>query len=181
MSININGGNWDLGTILSAHKNKNTSLEQRQQINNLRKENPELDRMMYASDLADLHKEIAKTNEIAKKIAKGEQITEEEKNYIQDKNPQLLQEAQTAKQEAEDLRDKLKNTNNPEEAALIIANSMTSVKNTAKYNPVKADLMMEAFQATINSYNANLNKDDDDDKKAKTTNFLNIKNLAKLK
>lgn len=66
----------------------------------LRKKDPALDRAMYLADLAKMHDDISKAEQIAKKVAKGEPISDEEKEFILKNDPEKYKRAIEARKRA---------------------------------------------------------------------------------
>ena len=55
-----------------------------------RKLNPELDASLYALDLSKAISDTSKTDELAKKVARGEKLTNEEKAFMEKTDPEKL-------------------------------------------------------------------------------------------
>lgn len=139
------------------HTSKNPSKEDKKRLYNARKENPSLDRALYQHDLAKIHEEDFKVKSIASKIAKGQKLSEEEKKYIQEKNPELLKKAKEAKNKAKNLKKKLENTNNPMNKQKIIADEFLSLKKLSTYDELGAKLLTEAYNSVIKEHNKEQN------------------------
>lgn len=102
------------------------------ELRETRKTNKELDWALYDADKAQMFMDIAKEKNIALKLAKGEKLSNEEREFIEKNNPTLLEKAQNAIKQAKALKQ------NSFQAISII-------KNFAKYDPEYAELLQEAF------------------------------------
>ena len=91
-------GDINLQYIFNLHNKKNKTIEDQAKIDKARKENLQLDRMIYQHDINKMYEEQAKIERIAKKIARRERLTEEEKELINRVDPEMLRKAEEAKQ-----------------------------------------------------------------------------------
>ena len=125
-----------------------------------RKLNPELDASLYALDLSKAISDTSKTDELAKKVARGEKLTNEEKAFMEKTDPEKLKKAEEANLQREELKRQLKNAKTPSHAASIISSSLTNVLNVQKSgDTVMADLLMEGIKKETAEYYSN-NPDD---------------------
>lgn len=79
----------------------------------------------------EVTEEMSKAERIAVKIAKGEKLSEEEERFINEKYPDMKREAEQAKKEGEDLKERLKGAKSTKERQQIIAMAMSSVSEMA--------------------------------------------------
>ena len=118
-----------------------------------RKLNPELDASLYALDLSKAISDTSKTDELAKKVARGEKLTNEEKAFMEKTDPEKLKKAEEANLQREELKRQLKNAKTPSHAASIISSSLTNVLNVQKSgDTVMADLLMEGIKKETAEY-----------------------------
>ena len=118
-----------------------------------RKLNPELDASLYALDLSKAISDTSRTDELAKKVARGEKLTNEEKAFMEKTDPEKLKKAEEANLKREELKRQLKNSKTPSHAASIISSSLTNVLNVQKSgDTVMADLLMEGIKKETAEY-----------------------------
>ena len=79
----------------------------------------------------EITEEMSKAERIAVKVAKGEKLSEEEERFINEKYPDMKREAEQAKKEGEDLKERLKGAKSTKERQQIIAMAMSSVSEMA--------------------------------------------------
>ena len=79
----------------------------------------------------EITEEMSKAERIAVKVAKGEKLSEEEERFINEKYPDMKREAEQAKKEGEDLKERLKGAKSTKERQQIIAMAMSSVSDMA--------------------------------------------------
>ena len=87
--------------------------------------------------------------QIAKRIARGESVTPEEKELLRRLNPQLAQMAELARKEGERLRHALRQAASKEEQQTIIGQAYQHVADISKKNPQFGELLGEAVKAAI--------------------------------
>ena len=118
-----------------------------------RKLNPELDASLYALDLSKAISDTSRTDELAKKVARGEKLTNEEKKIMEKTDPEKLKKAEEANLQREELKRQLKKAKTPSHAASIISSSLTNVLNVQKSgDTVMADLLMERIKKETAEY-----------------------------
>ncbi|WP_034439061.1 hypothetical protein [Clostridium ihumii] len=79
----------------------------------------------------EITEEMSKAERIAVKIAKGEKLSEEEERFINEKYPDMKREAEQAKKEGEDLKERLKGAKSTKERQQIIAMAMSNISEMA--------------------------------------------------
>lgn len=99
--------------------------------------------------LLELQKERIKTEEIAKKIVRGEAVNSEDLQYIKDKNPSLLDKASEFKNERKVLEGKIRSAKSRKEA-IDILNKDIMISVTAFLQ----DVITESPEAVKNFYAA---------------------------
>ena len=118
-----------------------------------RKLNPELDASLYALDLSKAISDTSKTDELAKKVARGEKLTNEEKAFMEKTDPEKLKKAEEANLQREELKRQLKNAKSPSHAASIISSALANVISIQKSgDTVMADLLMEGIKKETAEY-----------------------------
>ncbi|MDA3732400.1 hypothetical protein PBV87_12965 [Niameybacter massiliensis] len=137
--------NMSYAEALNLHNKVNKTTEEQDKLWNERANNQALDRALYLNDLSKVYEEQFKAENLAKKLAKGESLTKEERAYLEKVNPQLLKDAEKAKQEAENLKNQLKNAKDKQTAQKLIEQASFQANAVAKYNKQYADLLKEAI------------------------------------
>lgn len=118
-----------------------------------RKLNPELDASLYALDLSKAISDTSRTDELAKKVARGEKLTNEEKAFMEKTDPEKLKKAEEANLQREELKRQLKNAKTPSHAASIISSALANVISIQKSgDTVMADLLMEGVKKETAEY-----------------------------
>lgn len=118
-----------------------------------RKLNPELDASLYALDLSKAISDTSRTDELAKKVARGEKLTNEEKAFMEKTDPEKLKKAEEANLQREELKRQLKNAKSPSHAASIISSALANVISIQKSgDTVMADLLMEGIKKETAEY-----------------------------
>ena len=118
-----------------------------------RKLNPELDASLYALDLSKAISDTSRTDELAKKVARGEKLTNEEKAFMEKTDPEKLKKAEEANLQREELKRQLKNAKTPSHAASIISSALANVISIQKSgDTVMADLLMEGIKKETADY-----------------------------
>lgn len=143
MKINNNNMSWT--EAFNLHNKVNKTKEETDKLWNERANNEALDRALYLDDLSKIHEEQFKSEQLAKKLAKGESLTKEEREYLEKVNPQLLKDAEKAKEEAENLKNQLKNAKDKQAAQNVIEQASFQANAVAKYNMQYANLLKEAI------------------------------------
>ncbi|WP_461612164.1 hypothetical protein [Clostridium sp. Marseille-QA1073] len=146
-------GDINFQYIFNVYNKKNKTIEDRAKIDKARKENPQLDRMLYQHDMNKMYEEQAEIERIVKKIARGERLTEEEKELINRVDPEILRKAEEAKQASESLKNKLRNAKSKQEAQKILVQTSMKVQQIAEGDPQYGNLLMELVKETYEDYN----------------------------
>ncbi|KFX56591.1 MULTISPECIES: hypothetical protein [Clostridium] len=100
---------------------------------------------------AEIFEDMSKAEKLAKKVAKGETLTKEEQEFLEEKFPQIKDEAQRAKQEAEALAKRIKAADSKGEKRLILLQGMqgisiSNMKSGDFMESIKAQIKMEAMK-----------------------------------
>ncbi|RXM58889.1 hypothetical protein [Clostridium tetani] len=132
--------------IFNLHKNPQKTKADQIKIDIARKENPQLDRALYLNDINKVFEEKAKVEQIAKKIARGKQLTREEKELISRTDPEMLRKAEMAKQENDALKRSLKSAKSKQHAQRILAQACIKAQLVSEVDPQYADLLMDTIQ-----------------------------------
>lgn len=97
----------------------------------------------------EIFQELGKAEKIARKIAKGEGLTPEEERFMNESYPDMKREAQQAKSEAEQLKERLKGCKSKAQKQQIIGTAMGSVAAMASkgaLSQIQVAVKMEALQ-----------------------------------
>jgi|GEM_PF-5820005 len=149
-------GDINFQYIFNLHNKKNKTIEDQAKIDKARSENPQLDRMLYQHDINKMYEEQAKIERIAKKIARGERSTEEEKELINRVDSEMLRKAEEAKQANESLKNKLRNAKSKQEAQKILVQASMEAQQIAECDPQYGNLLMESLKEAYEDYNKDL-------------------------
>ena len=140
--------------MLNISNKKFKTREEEEKLHKARKENSVLDQVLYQQDLAKAFEKKSSVEKIAKKITRGESLTQEEMEFIKQNDPEMLRKAQMAKQEKEELERKVKSAPNKQQAQSILAQAgMTALKITKDVDPQLGSLLMEAVKSVQEEFN----------------------------
>lgn len=157
----------------------NKTKEENSLLNEARKNDPALDKMIYNADMAKLHEEQARAQNIAKKIAQGKKLSEEEREFIEKYDPELIKKAERAKGEGDRVRQALKNANSDLDRGIIASNAISQAYQIQKKGPdeVYGGLLLDAVTQAVMDYNK---KRDKTEKLDSSTNPLDqLKDIIK--
>lgn len=140
-------------------KNKNTkgnvTVDIGQVIRNIKgvetneKKQSFLQKIMEPEEVNDKEKETKKALNIAKKIARGQSVTPEEKAFLMRVDPQLLQMAEQARKEYERVKHALEHATSKSEQQSIVQQAYQMVTQVSKKNPQFGMLLGEAVKAAV--------------------------------
>lgn len=141
-----------------------------------------LQQLLEPEEVNDSQKEAEKAMKIAKRIARGESVTSEEKAFLMRINPQLAQMAQLARQEGERIKHALQQASTKEEQQSVVLQAYQQVSEVSKVNEQFGMLLGEAVKAAIQEAKKTQHKDLPEDAE-NITNQTNekITNPAELK
>lgn len=105
------------------------------ELREARKKNQKLDWALYDADKAQMFMDIAKEKIIAIKLSKGEKLTDEEQKFIEKNNSSLLEKAQMALTQA----DNLKQQNSTK------LQTLSFIQNISKYDSEYGELLLNAY------------------------------------
>ncbi len=108
-----------------------------------------LQKLLEPKEVDDSEKEARKLLQIAKRIARGESVTPEEKQLLMRMNPQLAQMAELARKEGERIKHALQQAESREEQQTIVGQAYQQVREVSKSNPEFGMLLGEAVKAAI--------------------------------
>lgn len=108
-----------------------------------------LQKLLDTKKVEDSNKEEEKATKIAKKIARGESVTAEEKALLMRVNPRLAQMAELARKEGERIKHALQQASSKEEQQTIVQQAYQQVSEVSKTNVQFGMLLGEAVKATI--------------------------------
>lgn len=111
------------------------------ELTETRKTNKELDWALYDADKAQMFLDIAREKMIAIKLAKGEKLSDEEREFIEKNNPQLLEKAQNAQIFVKNLK---KPNQDSDTSKLQVLNA---IQKLSKYDPEYAELLLNAYES----------------------------------
>ncbi|MGL5675949.1 MAG: hypothetical protein ACRDDX_06030 [Cellulosilyticaceae bacterium] len=129
------------------------------------------DKAESAAFNAQVTEMFSKAEKIAMKIAKGEKLTPEEEQLMNEKFPDLKREAEQAKKEGEDLKERIKAAKTREEKQQIASGAMQSISSQMSKGtmaPIQAAVKMAATQKAIEEA-----EKEDEESKGLTRNAMN--------
>ena len=136
-------------------KSENQMIDVRQVIRNITgvetDENKKsvLQKLLEPKEIDESEREARKALQIAKKIARGESVTPEEKQLLMKVDPQLAQMAELARKEGERIKHALQQAKSKEEQQNIVQQAYQQVSEVSKKNPQFGMLLGEAVKAAI--------------------------------
>lgn len=108
-----------------------------------------LQKLLEPKEVDKNQRDAQKILQIAKRIARGESVTPEEKELLRRMNPQLAQMAELARKEGERIKHALQQASSKEEQQTIIGQAYQQVAEMMKKNPQFGELLGEAVKAAI--------------------------------
>lgn len=108
-----------------------------------------LQKLLEPKDVDDSEKDMKKAQRIAKKIARGEPVTPQEKQFLRQVDPKLAQMAELARKEGERIKHALQQASSKEEQQSIVQQAYQQVAEVSKKNPQFGELLGEALKAAI--------------------------------
>ena len=108
-----------------------------------------LQKILEPEAVDDSEKDARKAQKIARKIARGENVTPQEKAFLMKFDPKLAQMAELAYQQGERVKHALQNASNKEEQQNIIQQAYQMVAQVSKKNPQFGELLGEAVKAAV--------------------------------
>lgn len=111
--------------------------------------NPDLQRIW---DDAERRRERLLAERIARKIARGTQVTFAERAFLEKTNPELLKKADDAKKAGEELKNRLKQAKTKEDVQKMMTDSNSLVMEIGKRDTEYADLVKEAHDGVLKEY-----------------------------
>ena len=108
-----------------------------------------IQQIMEPKEVDDTEKDVKKAVQIARKIARGESVTPQEKEFLMRVDPKLAQMAELARQQGERVKHALKNASSKEEEQTIVMQAYQQVTEFTKANPQFGMLVGEAVKAAI--------------------------------
>lgn len=116
-----------------------------------------------ASFFKEVMDEMNRAEAIAMKIAKGKELTEEEKQFISAKYPDMKREAEQAKKEGEDLANRLKCCKTKEERQMLVSTAIGNISNMAKKGALsefQVRIKIEAIEEAVKKVEKDKDKGD---------------------
>lgn len=108
-----------------------------------------LQKLLEPKEIDDSEQEAKKALQIAKRIARGDSVTPEEKQFLMRVNPQLAQMAELARKEGQRIKSALQQASSKEEQQTIVQQAYQQVTEVTKSNPQFGMLLGEAVKAAI--------------------------------
>lgn len=108
-----------------------------------------LQKILEPEEVDDNGKEIEKAKKIARKIARGESVTPQEKALLLRVDPKLAQMAELARREGERIKHALQNASSKSEQQNIIHQAYQMVIQVSKNNQEFGELLGEAVKAAV--------------------------------
>ena len=108
-----------------------------------------LQKILEPKEVDDSSSEIKKAEKIARKIARGESVTPQEKALLMRVDPKLAQMAELAHEQGERLKHSLQQASSKTEQQKIIQQAYQMVAQVSKKNPQFGELLGEAIKAAV--------------------------------
>ncbi len=108
-----------------------------------------LQKILEPEAVDDSEKDARKAQKIARKIARGETVTPQEKAFLMKFDPKLAQMAELAHQQGERVKHALQNASSKEEQQNIIQQAYQMVAQVSKKNQQFGELLGEAVKAAV--------------------------------
>lgn len=108
-----------------------------------------LQRILEPQEVEDENAEIEKAKKIARKIARGESVTPQEKALLMKVDPKLAQMAELAHKEYERIKHALQSASSKEEQQNIVHQAYQMVAEVSKKNQQFGELLGEAVKAAV--------------------------------
>lgn len=108
-----------------------------------------LQKILEPKEVDDSSSEIKKAEKIARKIARGESVTPQEKALLMRVDPKLAQMAELAHEQGERLKHSLQQASSTTEQQNIIQQAYQMVAQVSKKNPQFGELLGEAIKAAV--------------------------------
>lgn len=108
-----------------------------------------LQKILEPKEVDDSSSEIKKAEKIARKIARGESVTPQEKALLMRVDPKLAQMAELAHEQGERLKHSLQQASSKTEQQNIIQQAYQMVAQVSKKNPQFGELLGEAIKAAV--------------------------------
>lgn len=103
-------------------------------------------------DDAERRRERLLAEKIARKIAKGAQVSFAERAFLEKTNPELLKKADDAKKAGDELKNRLKQAKTKEEVQRMVTESGSLVMEIGKRDAEYAGLVKEAHDGVLKEY-----------------------------
>lgn len=108
-----------------------------------------LQRVLEPQEVDDSERDAKKAEKIARKIARGETVTPQEKAFLMKTDPKLAQMAELARQQGERIKHALQNASTKSEQQNIIHQAYDMVAQVSKKQPQFGELLGEAVKAAV--------------------------------
>lgn len=108
-----------------------------------------LQKILELEQVDDSERDARKAQKIARKIARGEPVTPQEKAFLMKFDPKLAKMAELAYQQGERVKHALQTASSKEEQQNIIQQAYQMVAQVSKKNPQFGELLSEAIKAAV--------------------------------
>lgn len=108
-----------------------------------------LQKILESEEIDDSSSEVKKAEKIARKIARGESVTPQEKALLMRVDPKLAQMAELAHEQGERLKHALQQASSKTEQQNIIQQAYQMVAQVSKKNPQFGELLGEAIKSAV--------------------------------
>lgn len=108
-----------------------------------------LQKILEPQEVDDSARDAKKAEKIARKIARGESVTPQEKAFLMKTDPKLAQMAELARQQGERIKHALQNASSKTEQQNIIHQAYDMVAQVSKKQPQFGELLGEAVKAAV--------------------------------
>ena len=108
-----------------------------------------LARLLEPKEVDEGQNDARKAAEIARRIARGEHVSPEEKKFLMETDPRLAQMAELARKEGERIKHALSQASSKEEQQTIVQQAYQMVQQVSKTNEQFGILLVESVKAAV--------------------------------
>lgn len=130
-------------------------------LGHVNKETSNYDMANFGLEKSQMLGNVARSEALAQKFARGEPLTDEEMKFLEKNNPELLSQARNAKKQAQFIKEQMKSAGSKEQAQLIALSARGMALGMAKYSPAQAMVYLEAINKAISDYGKGNQEDSD--------------------
>lgn len=163
---------YDYSHIMELHNKKNRTQAETQEYNEARANNPELDQALYNQDKAEVTAFVDKIQEILRKTARGEKLTDEEQKMVEN-DADLAKKVSDVKQQKDNAENQLKNAS-PEQRKQILNNMMMQLSQKSEYTSddmATMEIVQQLMYKYGNDNDDNSNNNENNNKNSSLSTF----------